>query len=92
MLIFLVDIYERLFILLQFATHMEDSVATMESKAAGSIAVWFGSQFRTYQQQSDGEDGASHLPESSMLGLCRISRRVRYRRLKKKLRAYDWFA
>ena len=33
------DIYERLFILLQFATHMEDSVATMESKAAGSIAV-----------------------------------------------------
>ena len=35
MLIFLFDIYETLLILLQFATHMEGSVATMESKAAG---------------------------------------------------------
>ena len=35
MLIFLFDIYEILLILLQFATHMEGSVATMESKAVG---------------------------------------------------------
>ena len=35
MLIFLFDIYEILLILLQFATHMEGSVATMESTAAG---------------------------------------------------------
>jgi hypothetical protein len=32
---FLFDIYEILLILLQFATHMEGSVATMKSKATG---------------------------------------------------------
>jgi hypothetical protein len=32
---FLFDIYEIRLTLLQFATHMESSVATMESKAAG---------------------------------------------------------